>query len=120
MSVFYNKLTVIALYTFPFQSFTCQNCIALVLDTGRQEVYYQILELIGKNPFSAEAKLLGCIECVSSGLLQLMILFCCVSVSLSVTHLHSAKPAEWIDILLGMRTLGDPRNIVLDGGPRPS
>jgi len=27
--------------------------------------------------------------------------------------------AEWIDVLLGMKTPGDPWNIVLDGGPHP-
>jgi len=33
--------------------------------------------------------------------------------------LGCAKMAEWIDILFGVETPGDPRNIVLDGGPHP-
>lgn len=29
------------------------------------------------------------------------------------------KAGEWIDVLLVLKTSVDPRNIVLDGGPRP-
>jgi len=38
-------------------------------------------------------------------------------VSLSVTWFCCAKAAEWIDVLLRVKTLGDPKHIVLDGGP---
>jgi len=37
------------------------------------------------------------------------------SVSLSVTRLHFANTAEWIEVLLGVEILADPRNIVLNG-----
>jgi len=30
-----------------------------------------------------------------------------------------AEMAEWIDVLFGMNIPGDPRNVVLDGGPYP-
>jgi len=43
-----------------------------------------------------------------------MIPQCGVSVSLSITQ----KPAERIEVLFGMETLGDPK-IVLDGVPIP-
>jgi len=39
------------------------------------------------------------------------------SVSLSVRQLHCANTAERIEVLLRVDTLGDPRNIVLDGSP---
>jgi len=45
-----------------------------------------------------------------------------VSVCLSVMRLHLAlayKNAEWIEVLFGVKTLGVPRNIVLDRGPDP-
>jgi len=38
----------------------------------------------------------------------------CAVVCLSVTCLRPAKTAERIDVLLGMKTTGGPRNIVLD------
>jgi len=54
--------------------------------------------------------LLGRTECMRYGLLQLVILGVCQS----VMCLHYANAAEWIRVLLGMETLGDKRNIVLD------
>jgi len=33
----------------------------------------------------------------------------------SVTRVHPAKTAEWIEVLFGRETFGDPRNIGLDG-----
>jgi len=41
------------------------------------------------------------------------------SVSLCVTRLRLAETAERIDVLFGFEIPGDPRNIVLDGGPVP-
>jgi len=41
------------------------------------------------------------------------------SVSLSVTHVGCAKTAERIDVLFGLESPGDPRNILLHGGPHP-
>jgi len=38
-------------------------------------------------------------------------------VNLSVTLLRPAKTAERIDVLVEVETVGDPRNIVLNGGP---
>jgi len=32
-------------------------------------------------------------------------------------QLHCANVAECIEVLLGVETLGDPKNIVLDGSP---
>jgi len=32
-------------------------------------------------------------------------------------QLPCANTAEWVEVLLRVKTLGDPRNIVLDGGP---
>jgi len=37
-----------------------------------------------------------------------------VNVSLSAMQLRCANMAERIEVLLGLETLGDPRNIVLD------
>jgi len=37
--------------------------------------------------------------------------------SLSFMWLHCANVAEWIEVLLGLETFGDPRNIVLDVSP---
>jgi len=51
---------------------------------------------------------LGRVECVRCGLLRSMIP---ASVSLSVTRLRCANTAEWIDILIVVENLGDPRNI---------
>jgi len=36
------------------------------------------------------------------------------SICQSVRQHCCANTAEWIEVLLGVRTLGDPRNIVLD------
>jgi len=36
---------------------------------------------------------------------------------LSVTWLHSANTAKWIEVLLGLETLGAPRNNVLETSP---
>jgi len=43
----------------------------------------------------------------------------CLSVSLSVALLSPAKTAELIEMPFGLRTLVDPGNHVLDGGPDP-
>jgi len=40
-----------------------------------------------------------------------------MSVSLSVTWFSHVNMAEWIKVLLGVATLGDPGNIVLDVRP---
>jgi len=40
-----------------------------------------------------------------------------VSLSRGFIELRCANTAERIEVLLGMETLGDLRNIVLDGGP---
>jgi len=49
------------------------------------------------------------------------IIVCCnqsrMSVSLFVTRLWYANTAEWIQVLLEVETLGEPRNIVLDESP---
>jgi len=37
----------------------------------------------------------------------------------SVIQAGCAKMTEWIDVLFGMETPGDPRNIVLDEAPHP-
>jgi len=37
-------------------------------------------------------------------------------ISLSVTHLCTAKMAEWIKVLFAVETLGGPRNAALDVG----
>jgi len=41
------------------------------------------------------------------------------SVCLSWRQAGCAKTAEQISVLFGLETLGEPRNTVLDGGPRP-
>jgi len=56
--------------------------------------------------------LFGRIECIRCKLLQL------VCACLSCGRL--CKTAERIEVLLGAETLGDPRNVVLDGGPQGS
>jgi len=58
---------------------------------------------------------LGRTECMKCGLLRPTIPG--VSVCQSVTRLRCAKTAERIQVLLRMETLGDPRNIILDGSP---
>jgi len=46
-------------------------------------------------------------------------MFLSVSLSSSFTRLWVAKTAERIEVLFGVKTLGNQRNIVLDGGPDP-
>jgi len=38
-------------------------------------------------------------------------------ICLSVARLRCAKTAEWIDVLFGVESLVDSKNIVLDGSP---
>jgi len=40
------------------------------------------------------------------------------SICESVKWLHCTKMAQWIKVLFGVKTLGSPRNTVLDGGPK--
>jgi len=47
----------------------------------------------------------------------MIILGVCQPVSLSVTWLCCANATERIDVLLGVKILEDPRNIVLDSSP---
>jgi len=44
---------------------------------------------------------------------------CVLLASLSVTWLCPAKVAVQIEVLFGVETLPNPRNIVLDSGPGP-
>jgi len=53
---------------------------------------------------------LGRIECMKCGLLRSMITGVCQS----VTRLRCANTAARIEVLLGVKTLGDPTNIVWD------
>jgi len=72
--------------------------------------------------------ILQTIECahrVWNSLVMLRYHLSAVSVHQSVCHSHGsaqlycAKTAEQIKILFGINTLGGPRNIVLDGRPKP-
>jgi len=40
-----------------------------------------------------------------------------ISQSLYVTWMNSTKMAEWINVLFGVETLGEPKNTALDGCP---
>jgi len=42
-----------------------------------------------------------------------------VCLSRGSTRLHFAKTAKWIKVLFGVKTLESPRNIILDGSPKP-
>jgi len=48
--------------------------------------------------------------------MQSMFLACVMSICLSVTWLRCANTAERIEVLVGVETLRDRRNIVLDWG----
>jgi len=59
-------------------------------------------------------KSLGSIECTKCELLQSMIPGVCQSMSYDLKRLRCAKTAVRIEVLSGVETLGDPRDIVLD------
>jgi len=88
------------------------------------ELVVWVIKNLGFCLKSPKFMFLGCVECMRCRLLLLMFVVSvcqCLSVlSHGSTQLHCAKTAEQIKVPLGVNTLGDPRNSVLERGPNPT